>query len=323
MKKALTIISLYILICVFGTAVLAALFMFDADMHSYVTGLPSKLFSLKEFLYGAAVCLPLCGCLALMAVVLLMAGDRENQIVSLVLYILLGVFTWLVLIPFSLGSLPDLKLESENAALRRNETSAEIFRKYDDGIYYNSRILPGGTADGIFIDTSESAGEKEFKSYYDSPVSNDAAFPYSDILVKDALEPPKYVSYPVALYMSLLSAAENSRAKGFLSWLFFASFGLALLSTYGLHYLSSWRLFSVFAVAIGQILIIFINYFYFMGFIPSGLKELESMLSKVIPADNSLVLVVNFLIAALLAVFGFFMGIYRSQKAGIGKNGEI
>lgn len=323
MKKALTIILVYILICVLGTAALAVLFMFNADMLSYVTDLPSKLFSIGEFLYGVALSFPLICCVALFSVVLLMARNRENQILSFIVYLCLGALAWLFFIPFSLGFLSDLNSKNEGRDLQRQTTSAGIFRKDDSGVYYNSRILQDGNADGIFIDTSGFSEDGEIVSYYDSPVNNDAAFPYSDILVKNALEPPKYVTYPLEVYTSLLTAAENSNSKGVFSWLFFASLGLALLATYGLHYFSSWRLCSVLSVAVGQILVVFLNYFYYMGFIPSGLKELESMISKVVPADNSLIFVTNFLVAVLFAVFGIVMGIYRNQKAKIGRNGEI
>lgn len=326
MKKALSIICIYILVCVFCTAALATLFMFNADILSYVTDVPSKLFSLDAFLYGLAVSFPLTSSAALFAVVLLMIRNRGSQILSLIFYVALGAATWLFLIPFSLSSLSDFESQNASANFRKAATSAGIFREYENGVFYNSRILENGNADGIFIDTTGFLGEEgKITSFYDSPVNNEAAYPYSDILIKNALEPPKYVTYPLAVYTSLLTAAENSYRNGWSSWLCFASFALALLATYGLQFLSSWRLCSALSVATGQILIVFVNYFYYMGYFPSGLKQLEPIISKVIPVSdgNSLILAVNFLIAALLVLFGIVMGIYRNTKAKSDGNGEI
>lgn len=233
--------------------------------------------------------------------------------------------TWIVLIPLSLGFLSDLEAENENQNFQSQTTSTGIFRENESGVFYNSRILENGNADGIFIDTSGlSENEEKIIRFYDSPVNNNEAYPYSDILVKNALKPPKYVTYPLEVYTSLLIAAENSHRSGFFAWLFFASFGLALAATYGLQFLSSWRLCSALFVAIGQILIVFINYFYYMGFFPSGLKQLESLISENFPfsIENSLILAVNILISLILVAFGIVMGIYRTRKANLGENGE-
>lgn len=299
--------------------------MFNADMLSFVTNVPSKLISPNAFLFGLSVSFPLIACISLFALVLLMIRNRENQIASLAIYAFLAAATWIFLLPFSLSFLSDFQSENESLSLNKNATSIGIFRENDAGVFYNSRIREDGNVDGIFIDTTGYLGEEgELEPFYDLPVNNSDAYPYSDILVKKALEPPKYVTYPLAVYTSLLTAAANSQRSGFFAWLFFASFGLALASTYGLQYLSSWRLCSALSVAIGQILIVFINYFYYMGFFPSWMIEFDKMISEKfsVSLENSLILVVNFLIAAVLLIFGISMGIYRTKKANRIKNGE-
>lgn len=321
MKKILNIILIYVFTCVLGTAVLATLFMFNTAMLSHVADVPSALFSLDSFLCGLAISFPLAGAAALFAVVLSMVKKRKNQIFSLVLYLVLGVLTWIVLIPLSLSFFSDFQSKNAGQALSKKTTSTGIFREDANGVFYNSRILDDGNTEGIYIDkTGYFGAEGNISSFFDSPVNNDAAYPYSDILVKDALEPPKYVTYPLSIYTSLLTAAENSYGKGTLGWIFFASFGLVLLATYGLQFLSSWRLCSALSVAIGQILIVFINYFYYMGYFPNGLKQVDSAISKIIPTENSLIVAINILITILLLFFGLAMGVYRTKKA---KNGEI
>lgn len=323
MKKALSIVLIYLAVCVLGTAFFAALFMFNTDMLSYVTNLPSKFFSLDVFLAGLAISFPLCGALALAAIILLLIGNKKNQILSLVLYLCLGFLTWIVLIPLSLSFLSDFKSKN-NFKVDRNVTSTGVFREQGGGIVYNSKILENGNVDGILIDTSNFLGnEGEIKDFYNLPVTNVDAYPYSDILTKDALEPPKYVTYPIAIYTSLLTAAENSNSSGILSWLFFASFGLALLATYGLQYLSSWKLCSALFLIISDVFIVFINYFYYMGYFPSVLKNFDSTVSKFIPSESPLIVLLNLLIAAILFFFGLALGIYRNKKDKTQGNGEI
>ena len=127
MKKALTIIYTYILFCVFCTAVLAAVFMFNVDIFSYVADVPSKLFSLDAFLYGLAVSFPLSNSFALFAVILLMIKRPGKQFLSLIFYLAIGSAAWLFLIPFSLSSLKNLESKKTNEILRENTTSAGIF----------------------------------------------------------------------------------------------------------------------------------------------------------------------------------------------------
>ncbi len=313
---------MYVLICVFGTAVLATLFMFNSDMMSYVTDVSSPLFSLDSFLCGICISFPVVGVAALVSIILFMIRNRKKQLASLAAYVCLGLLTWLVLIPVSLGFFS--KFESDENSLRVNKTSAGLFREDARGISYYSRILENGNADGIFIDVSGLLGERgKLSSFYDFPVTNDSAYPYSDILIKNALQPPKYVTYPISLYSSLIIAASNMNYSGFFSWLLFASFGLALLSTYGVQFFSSWRLVSAFSVVAAQILIVFVNYFYYMGYFPPALRQLNMRLSGFVPFENPLILLVNFVIAAILLFYGLAMGIYRYKKSEEAQMGEF
>lgn len=306
---------MYVLICVFGTAILATLFMFNADMMSYVTDVPSSLYSLDSFLCGLCISFPVVGAASLVSIILFMIRNRKGQLASLATYICLGLLTWLVFIPVSLGLFS--KFEAKETSLRVTKTSAGLFREDASGVSYYSRILENGNADGIFIDVSGLLGEGgKLSSFYDLPVTNDSAYPYSDILIKNALQPPKYVTYPIALYSSLIIVAANTNYSGFFSWLLFASLGLALLSTYGVQFFSSWRLASAFSVIASQILIVFVNYFYYMGYFPSGLRQLNARLSDFVSFENPLILLINFLIAAVLLFYGLAMGIYRYKKSG-------
>lgn len=320
MKKALNIILIYIISCVIGTVLLAALFMLNMDLMSYVTDTKPSLFSLEYFLYGLSISFPFAASFAIISVIFFMVRSMKNQFPCLLAYILTGAFTWLLFIPFSLKSVSSF--EAQNINPRVNETSSGIFREGEAGIFYYSRILEDNKADGIFIDTDGQLESKNgIEMFYDEAVNNEDAYPFSDVLIKNSMQPPKYVTYPLAVYTALLTAAENMNSQGFLEWLCFATLGLALLSVYGVQFFSGWKLFSVFSVIIISILIVFINYFYYMGFFPPSLMSIDSMLS-VFPGKNPLIVLINILITLVLAIYGTFMGIYRIHRFKSSSNGE-
>lgn len=316
MKKAFHIILIYLLVCVFGTAALAALFMFNLDLMSYVADVPSKLFSLNSFLFGICVSFPFAAALSLVAAVFYTIKKPGSQIAGLVSYVVLGALTWLVLIPVSVKKVSDFESSESGIHFQAEKTSSGLFRKDAGGVFYYSRILDNGNADGIFIDTSGYVGGKEkIKSFYDSPVNNESAYPFSDVLIKNSLKPPKYVTYPLEIYTSLLTAAENSEKSGVLGWLFFASFGLALLSVYGTQFFSSWRICSALYVIIISVFVVFMNYFYYMGFLPSFLTQFDALFKKTFSAENAFIVFLNLLISVILILLGIFMGIYRKKKS--------
>lgn len=321
MKKVLTIVLIYILTCVFGTAALGLLFMFNLDMLKYVTDAPATFFSLDAFLYGLSVSFPLVGIAVLVAIVLLMIRDKTHQIPGLITYAVLGLLTWLVFIPFSLTQLSSY--ETDNIELRVERTSPGVFREDSRGVFYYSRILESGNADGIFIDTNDFTGKAgNVITFYDAPVSNASAFPYSDILIKKSLQPPKFVTYPISFYSVLLIAAEHMNSTGFLGWLSFATLGLALLSVYGVQFYSSWKLSSALSVLITVIAIIAVNYFYYMDMIPQALKQFGKMLSEFTDADNPLIVVINVIMSGILILYGVAMAVYRFRKVEVSVTGE-
>lgn len=323
MKKAFHIILIYLLVCVFGTVALAALFMFNQDLMSYVADVPSKLFSLDSFLLGICVSFPFAASLSLVAVIFHTIKNPKNQIAGLAAYIVLGALTWLVLIPVSVKNFSSFESsEPSGIQLQAGKTSSGLFRKDEGGVFYYSRILDDGNADGIFIDTSDYIGGKQkITSFYDSPVNNEPAYPFSDILIKDSLQPPKHVTYPLEIYTSLLTAAENSEKSGFLGWLFFASFALALLSAYGTQFFSGWRICSALYVLIISAFVVFVNYFYYMGFLPSFLAQFDALFKKTFSVDNAFIVFANLLISAVLILLGIFTGIYRKKKSEALGNG--
>ena len=316
MKRVLYFAVIYVASMLLGTLVFATLFMFGCNLTMLVTGSTTSFYSLHFFVKGILAAIPLVCVLIQVLLVLYTIRHPASHILSWIMYLLLGLLSWLVIIP------TDVKLieryDSGVESFRVTSTSAGVFRKEDSGVYYFSRIGDDGKAEGIFLDTTGFLGhEGTAIPLFDYEAKNESAFPYSDIIIKNSLEPPRLVSYPLAVYDALLTAARYASSLGFLSWLAFASLGLSLLSVYGVQFTSSWKLANVSCVITASAVILFMNYLYYMHLMPPMLKEIAEKLSDLTGHTDSLIVLANLVIAVLLALFGLFMGIYRLRGESV------
>ncbi len=320
MKRALYFAVIYLASMFVGTVIFATLFMFSCNLNMFVTGLPVSFFSLNYFMTGILLSVPLVCILIQILLILYIIRHPGCQIISLIIYAVFGLLSWLVFIP------ADLKLiaryESDVVSCRVEAASTGVFRKEANGVYYYTRIDEDGSADGLFLDTTGYLGQEgAVVPLFDIPVKNESAFPYSDILIKNSLQPPVLVTYPLSVYNALLTAAQYSSSLGFLSWLAFASIGLALLTVYGIQFMSSWKLANVTFVICFAVGILFINYLYYMNILPDILKEVAERLANFTGLKDPLIVLINIIIALLCVGIGIFMGIYR-LRSGLAMESE-
>lgn len=321
MKRALYFAVIYLASMFVGTIVFATLFMFSCNLNMFVTGLSVSIFSLHFFMTGVLLSIPLVCILIQILLILYIIRHPKSQVISLIIYSVFGLISWLVIIPM------DLKLvsryESDAISSRIEASSTGIFRKEANGVYYYTRIEEDGTADGLFLDTTGYLGQEgAVVPLFDIPVKNESAFPYSDILIKNSLQPPVLVTYPLSIYNALLTAAQYSSSLGILAWLAFASMGLALLAVYGIQFMSSWKLANVAFVICSAFAILFINYLYYMNILPDILKEIAVKLSGFTGLKDPLIVLINIIIALLCVGIGIFMGIYRLKGVSIMESEE-
>ena len=321
MKRVLYFAVIYAVSFLIGTLVFATLFMFSCNLTMFVTGLPGSFFSLDFFLHGVLLSVPLVCVVIQILLILYLIRHPNCQLISFVLYVVFGLFAWLLLIPADMRLIE--KYESDTIISRVNTTSAGFFRKEESGVFYYSRIESDGTADGLFLDTTGSLGQEgAVLPLFNVPVKNESAFPYSDILIKNSLEPSPLVVYPLSVYNALLTAGTYCASVGFLTWLGFATLGLALLSIYGFQFLSSWKMANVSVVLTAAALVVFVNYLYYMNILPSSIKNMNARLSQFLGLTDAMIIFANIVIAFVFIVTGTFMGIYRLKGSSILESDE-
>ena len=313
MKRALYFAVIYLSALILGTLIFATLFMFSNNLNMFVTGLPSSFFSLHHFMNGIFLSIPLACIVIQILLILYVIRHPRNQLVSMLMYIIFSMLSWLLIIP------ADLKLinlyESDLEHSRTESTSAGIFRKEGNGIYYFSRVNDDKSVDGLFLDTTGFLGQEGAAiPLFNAKVSNESAFPYSDIIIKNSLQPSQLVTYPLSVYHALLTVAIHNVSEGFFPWISFAAIGLALMSLYALQFASSWKLANVTCTVFCAMGILFLNYLYYMNIFPSILIELGSKLSSLTGAKDPMIHLVNIIIFLLMLGFGIFMAIYRNNQ---------
>lgn len=316
MKRILSFIIIYIGSLFLSTLLLAVLFMFSCTLTNFVTSLPYSFFSLKFFMSGILLSVPLSCVITQILFCFYAIRHPSNHIISLILYAALGAVSWLLVIPTDLHLIS--RYEADVVEARVSSSSTGVFRQESNGVYYFSRINEKNEADGIFFDTTGFAKEDDIiVPFFGMSVKNESAFPYSDIIIKNSLQPSLLVSYPLAIYNSLLTVAGYASSLGFLAWLSFASLGLALLCVYGIQFFSSWKLSNVLSLIISVSVIIFVNYLYYMNLIPDSLREVSAKLSEVVSIKDPLIVLINLIFSALLVLSGVFMGIYRLKESTV------
>ncbi len=316
MKRVIYFAAIYLASFLTGTFVFALLFMFSCNLTMFVADTPMNFFSMHFFMTGIFMSVPLVCVLIQILLILYLIRHPKNQLISLIMYLIFGLFSWLIVIPADLRLIS--RYDSDVVSSRVEASSAGVFRQEETGVTYYSRIDQNKLGEGLFFDTMGFHGDKgTVEPFFDIPVKNESAFPYSDILIKNSLQPSPIVTFPLSVYNALLTAGRHSASIGIMAWLFFASMGLALLSVYGLQFASSWKLANVVYVVIFSALIVLFNYFGYMNYFPDVLKEVAASLSKILPIKNPLVVLVNGMISVLFTVFGVFMGIYRLRGSSI------
>lgn len=306
--------------CVLGTAACAFVYGVCQGLNFFVAGGGISVFSRDLFVRGAFLAGPgVCIVAQIFMVLLVLRRQTDsrkiNHLFSLIVYIVLALATWCVLFPKVFEIEKDFF--RQDSAERSVPVSSGYFRESSGGVYYYSKILPDGSADGILIDTQGKYGNAggiiPFASQNPALVSS---FPYSDVLVKDAVQTPAMISVPLRAYSVLREQMTLSFLGGKMVWFSFATLGLALLSLYGLQFSSSWKMVGCVLVVLGAILILVANYLFYAEKIPESILLWQRHLPQIYSLPNSLIVYANLAVFVVLFLFGAVFGILRVRKMG-------
>jgi len=184
--------------------------------------------------------LPFCLVFACLGLIFYFIRHPKTPILSTLFYFLIGFSIWLFAIPWMLSvPLAQKPLVSEYEARRLSEG---FFRETKSSIDYIAKIFPEGGGEGVRIDTS-SSGHIESVFFEEDALEAELAF--ADPLFEKTIELPPVLEVLKAFFSFAGTEAIKSLARGFLSYLMFASFGLAILSIFFVKNISSWKLINI------------------------------------------------------------------------------
>ena len=157
------------------------------------------------------------------------------------------------------------------------------------------------TANGVSftLDSLDNASD-ESRLLENAPLIKSDIVPFSDVLIYNTLSRSKLVKIALPALHLNQQAALTALKGGVISWLTFASWGLALCTLIGVRRLFHWRLLNFIAVQIGFIAICAVNLYYSWGWNGNlfGAVTIPSWM-------------MNCIIAAVLSCTGILLSIFR------------
>ncbi len=296
--------------------------MICEGLNFFVVGQTFDIFSFGLFMHGVYFSIPgvcvLVHLFSILRVIRLRNANRSGNFVpAFVAYLVLGLVTWCLIFPQTISLA--YGIEDANKSIVANKISTGYFRENGGGVYYYSRVHDNGDADGLFIDSKGYTGlNGSVTPFINSNTKIVSADPFVDILVRNAINKPKVVSYPVKVYSTILDVAKKSWNGGKFAWLCFSTIGLALISIYGVQFGSSWNMVNVVFVLLTGVAIVFLNFILHTlelpAFVINNLDKLPFLIQLEGSVLNPLAVYMNVLLSFFFGATGFVLAIFRIRK---------
>jgi len=261
MKSVIGFIIIFFGTCLFGSSIIAVLYMFYIECTCFVAGVPLSFFSVPFFLYGFAQALPIILLLSPMFLSLYRIRHPSGFILPLTVFVCLNILIWSILLPFSIRLLESIP---ENPVAGQPVLSPGYFRTKDNTVYYFTSVSDKNMAAGLGINLNEiDKSQNGIFSFDNMHLQREADSTFAEPLIRDTLAVPSLLKKIFSLFTILLSEAVISFGKGLSGWALFASFGLTLATVYGFVNFFSWRLLNGFQVVFMTIGILLLNSIYY------------------------------------------------------------
>ena len=322
MKKALTLILIYIVLLLTGTLLSTILYSLYLNVTGFTAGKPISLFNtpdiLKSFFYvSACLCFLICPFLSYYRI------RHSYGVLQTCAYGLIFVLTWVVIFPAN-AKLKSFVKTNFSYDKQQEALTGGYFRKVGDKIYYLVEDYNfDKTTRLIEIDTDEDVAPKYGVVFSDDDFELlTAGKNYRDVIIKSTFDDSTLPH--IINFHSLVEYGESSLEKGIMSYLCFLSLAFALFSVYGITAFFEWHLLSVCAVILFSAGILSFNTLYFSASF-AAIKNhiynisLFNFLNEFI--DNSFLLVVNCAASLIFIVFGIV--VYILHKNSVKKEEEF
>lgn len=320
MKKALNILIMYFVFLIVTLLLGTLLYTLFSNLLNYVAGTKLKLFSVESLLESycyISFCVIFLICPALAFYRIRHPGGVSQTLV----YIAMCLLTWFVLFPAN-NKFTDYLYDNYVEEPGQNNLSKGFFRHYDDEVYYFTndfvyKEYGALEADAVVIHTNRESENVDFLPVRDTPALklNSAAKPFREILVSENFRGKKERIF--VDFQTLVNEGRRCVDSGFLIFLFYLSFPLALCSIYAITNLFDWRLLNTSLLFLLCSVVLAIN----SDFFNSWVSLLKANISDKAVYDflqswtkEPIIFVVNILFAIILNLIWLITSIVKKHQ---------
>ena len=303
MRKPIALLLVYLFVLTLSTC--AGIFFFAQYFNSLnlVSGI-TAFFSSDLIIFGLFESLPAVLMTIMLFITFYKIRHLSNPVSSMITYSVLCVFTWFLLLPASIVLKNQVykQILSMEEIQQSTELTGKYFRIIDGKNYYFINDTVDGTADVVMLYDNRSPNTHAFIKKITISDNNDALSFHDPIMKESKVAIPFHI---MELSSSIKKQANESWENGYIAWICFCSLGFALCSIYFVIKMSSWKLVNSLWALIIFIVILWINYSYY---IPS-FAILKNSLEGFFYDSNHLQYFVNHHISFPLMLINCFIGI--------------
>lgn len=307
-KQGLKIIPLYIVTVVIGTVVCAVAYSLYSLCTHMVAGATVQIFNLKYFLDGVFIFSPAILILSGLLTCAYLIRHPPTSAFPTIMYMIIYAVFWIILMPLNFKLADSFNLGQKESASSPVKLSDGFFRETSqEYIYYYTSVSDKNVVDGVCLAPKDNQSVYAF-----TDVQLPAASDFSDPLIKKTVQMPQVLEVLSKWFNSFISIARTSCTQGTLSWLCFASVGLALLSVVGLRQISKWRLIDLVLVIGVTAGILVLN---ILGYTNSFMDPLKAKVDGIVPnLNNPLLVLLNIIICIICLCIGIIVSAKRSRQ---------
>ena len=318
-KKVVSLVLKFFLFFLISLVFLAFVYMLNESCSLLCAGQDARVFLFQPFLKGLVELAPFAGILALLLSFQVLVRHRWRNVISLACMICLAVLVFAVIIPVSFGLKMNMyELSNEhNAALQELHKDViqtpGYFRTTSNGTYYYTAIDHNYTASGVYQPVYQME-KKVFETFKHSNLQFSPEDTRTDLLIKNELDMPVYISLPISALKQMSDYAYKMYNHGWLPYLCVASIVLALFALWGISFVSSWPLLSVFLMIVSFVGVMCANYF---ALCTQALMPAKMFINEWLSSDTvSLVfpILLNLLLLLVGSVIGLIAHLLRKKR---------
>lgn len=321
LQNILKLILAYILIVLVGTSACAVLYMIYTACSSIVAGEGLSALSFSLFLRGVVLVGPVTLMLGGVFMCFYIIRHRLHKAVYISIYFVLGLVSWLVLVPVCMN----LYASAQNSLQQSQEKrriSPGYFRTDGTKILFYSAVRENNITDGLCIDTSGRADrqDRETNVYTFKNIKvADSYTGFADPLIQKNVRMPRALELVTGTFGIFIAECHAAYEAGYLTWICYATIGLAMLAAVFLTAISKWRLVNVIIIA-GNIITVFAVNITVAGgmLLPKADAFLKNSLGFMPKNSSPIQIIFNLTYFILILV----TGIISLTKRDISKTGE-